>query len=138
MFRWAVQDCENAGVTVYGHPMSVEVIDISEILSIGFAITIMAYDASGALVPAFRLECLMDEEVMQGFDNVGMGPDGFPVLQTLDGEAKPVNGRCFIVRRDASTPVPPQYVDPIKLLLTNTMDAISKYYAFGSCFSEEF
>ncbi len=138
MYRWAVQDCENAGVTVYGVPMSVEVIDITEFLSIGFAITIMSYDEAGALVPAFRLEALMDEEVVQGFDRVGMGEDGFPVLQTYDDADKPVKGKNFIVRRDAAAAVPPEYVAPIKQLLTNMMGAVNKYYAFGSCFAEEF
>ena len=138
LFRWAVQDCENGGVEVYATPMRVEVIDISEVLSIGFAITLMQIDAAGNEVPGLRLECLMDEEVVAGYDRVGMGDDGFPVLETLDGKAKEVKGKCFIVRRDASVDVPPSLQAPAKMLINNLMEATKRYYSFGSCFSEEF
>ena len=133
-----MQDCENGGVEVYATPMQVEVIDISEVLSIGFAITLMDIDAQGNEVPGLRLECLMDEEEVAGYDRVGMGDDGFPVLETLDGQAKKVKGRCFIVRRDASKAVPPSLQAPAKLLINNLMEATKRYYSFGSCFSEEF
>ena len=118
--------------------MAVEVIDISEVLSIGFAVTLMSHDAAGNPVPGLRLECLMDEEEVSGYDRVGMGEDGFPVLMTYDDEKKVVKGQCFIVRRDASSAVAPALVAPTKQLLNNMMEAVNKYYAFGSCFSEEF
>ena len=138
LFRWAVQDCENGGVEVYATPMQVEVIDISEVLSIGFAITLMDIDAAGNEVPGLRLECLMDELEVAGYDRVGMGDDGFPVLETLDGQAKVVKGKCFIVRRDATKEVPAALQAPAKMLINNLMEATKRYYSFGSCFSEEF
>ena len=80
----------------------------------------------------------MDEEVVGGFDMVGMDKDGFPVLQTMDGESKTVKGKYFLVRRDKTTPVPEDFVQPTKLLLSEMMEAVNKYYSFGSPFSEEF
>ena len=93
---------------------------------------------SRALVPAIEYECLMDDEVMAGYDMVGMDKDGFPVLQTMDGEEKNVKGKYFLVRRDKSTPVPEDFVVPTKQLLSEMMEAVNKYYSFGSPFSEEF
>ena len=127
-----------SGLEKYGLPILVEVIDISEVLSIGFSLTLQVQDASGELVPALRLEALMDEEEVEGYDRVGMGPDGFPVLTTFDEEKKIVKGRCFIVRRDLATPVPEAMQEPAKALIGNLMAAVNRYYAFGSCFSEEF
>lgn len=80
----------------------------------------------------------MDDEEVDGFDSVGSNEAGFPVLQTNDGEKKVVKGRCLIVRRDAAKPVPADLVPPVKSLLSNLTSALNKYYAFGSCFSEEF
>ncbi len=74
----------------------------------------------------------------QGYDVVGMDKDGFPVLQTMDGQERLVKGKNFIVRRDKTKPVPSQHVETVKALLTNMLSAVNKYYAFGSCFSEEF
>lgn len=141
---------------VHRPPMRVEVIDISPTLSIGFTVSILKYTESGcappratspelqtdsscsALVSELELEALMDEEVVQGYDVVGMDKDGFPLLQTMDGEEKLVKGKYFLVRRDKSTPVPAVHVETVKALLENMMSAVNKYYAFGSCFSEEF
>lgn len=89
-------------------------------------------------VPAIEFECLMDEEVVSGFDMVGMDKDGFPVLQTMDGEEKTVKGKYFLVRRNKATPVPTDFVEPTKAMLTDMMEAVNKYYSFGSPFSEEF
>lgn len=89
-------------------------------------------------MPAIQFECLMDDEEVGGFDMVGMDKDGFPLLQTMDGEAKVVKGKYFLIRRDKSTPVPADFVEPTKMMLTEMMEAVNKYYSFGSPFSEEF
>jgi hypothetical protein len=80
-------------------------------------------------VPAIEYECLFDEEVVGGFDMVGMDKDGFPLLQTMDGEAKNVKGKYFLVRRDKATPVPEDFVVPTKQLLSEMMEAVNKVRA---------
>ena len=68
---------------------------------------------------------------------VSQGEDGFPKMTTRDGKSRQTVGRCFIMRRIAK-PAPKEYVETVRALLQNTMEAVNKYYAFGSAFSEEF
>lgn len=122
----------------------------------------------------------MDEEEVDGYDSVNRDEQGFPKMETNDGERKVVKGRCLLVRRRADAPVPGDLVEPVTKMLKNFMLAVNKararidahgggcggtggscmvgglrrwacvrshappsrvrcqYYAFGSCWSEEF
>jgi hypothetical protein len=139
--------------------MRCDVIDVSSTLSVGFTVSVLAYDPDGKLVSEVDLECIMDDEIVAGYDVVGMDDSGFPKLQTMDGEEKLVRGKKFLIRcgaaltttrctpeqplsrhrrRDKSKPVPPHHVQTVKKFLSETFEAVNKYYSFGSCFSEEF
>jgi hypothetical protein len=91
---------------------------------------------------------------------------GAPVMTTRDGKERFTKGKCFIIRRAPPPkpqpqprkaairaarvhsriaprrrirqPAPKEYVETVKSLLMNTMEAVNKFYAFGSVFSEEF
>ena len=97
LFRWAVQYADD-GEDVNKPPMRCDVIDVSSVLSVGFTVSIMRYNEAGQLESECDLECLMDDEVVEGFDVVGMDDQGFPKLQTQDGEQKLVKGKNFLIR----------------------------------------
>ena len=147
LFRWAVQYADD-GEDVNKPPMRCDVIDVSSVLSVGFTVSIMRYNEAGKLESECDLECIMDEEVVQGYDVVGMDEHGFPKMQTMDGEEKLVKGKNFLIRcaaarrrapaqlltrrpparRDKNKPVPAHHVETVKKLLSNMFEAVNKYY----------
>jgi len=105
LFRWAVQYAAD-GEDVNRSPMRCDVIDVSSVLSVGFTVSILGYTPDGKLVSELDLECIMDDEVVQGYDVVGMDDNGFPKLQTMDGEEKLVKGNKFLIRCAARRAAP--------------------------------
>jgi hypothetical protein len=97
LFRWAVQYADD-GEDVNKPPMRCDVIDVSSVLSVGFTVSIMRYNEAGQLESECDLECLMDDEEVQAFDVVGMDDQGFPKLQTQDGQERLVKGKNFLIR----------------------------------------
>ncbi|CAD7702291.1 unnamed protein product [Ostreobium quekettii] len=86
----------------------------------------------GAMV--CRVCVRMDTEVVEKPDFIGIGQDGFPVNE---GGTTSVEGRFFQIWKVGDEVVTDSIREVLRLFCTSLMHAINKYYAFGSCFTDD-
>ena len=81
------------------------------------------------------LYCEMDTEMVPTFDTLMPNQEGELIKSNRSGNDEFVKGRYFVIRR----PVPiDETANPaLKQMIKDMTLAINKYYAFGSCFSDD-
>jgi hypothetical protein len=81
------------------------------------------------------LYCEMDTEMVPTFDTLMPNQEGELIKSNRSGKDEFVKGRYFVIRR----PVPiDETANPaLKQMIKDMTLAINKYYAFGSCFSDD-
>ena len=65
---------------------------------------------------------------------VGRGTDGFP---QMEGEETQIKGKCFEIRKVGEGSVDADTKVVIRNFCSMLEQAVNKYYAFGSCFSDD-
>ena len=82
-----------------------------------------------------ELFCEMDTEDVQTFDTLMPNKDGVIEKSNRSGKDSWVKGRFFVIKR----PVPFDLASnaALKQMIKDMTLAINKYYAFGSCFSDD-
>jgi hypothetical protein len=68
------------------------------------------------------------------YEWVGRGEDGFPVLQ---GRVEVVPGKNFEIRKTCERKIDEDTRGVIRAFCSKLVQALNKYYAFGSCFAED-
>ena len=77
----------------------------------------------------------MDTEQVQSFDTLMPSPEGELVKSNRSGKEEFVKGRYFVIRRPV--PINETAKPALKQMIKDLTLAINKYYAFGSCFSDD-
>ncbi|KAL6781231.1 hypothetical protein ACKKBG_A10310 [Auxenochlorella protothecoides x Auxenochlorella symbiontica] len=127
LFRWA-SDLEDNGYALIGSPCKITPLMEDEQVR-NFTISLLNSGVSVAdILIAF------DEDVAVKHEWIGMGPDKFPVPE---GKATDVHGKHLEVRKTDTNSVSDALRAALHLLCANLAEAVNKYYAFGSCFSED-
>eukprot|EP00465_Bigelowiella_longifila_P011554 CAMPEP_0185272760 /NCGR_PEP_ID=MMETSP1359-20130426/48061_1 /TAXON_ID=552665 /ORGANISM="Bigelowiella longifila, Strain CCMP242" /LENGTH=244 /DNA_ID=CAMNT_0027865173 /DNA_START=59 /DNA_END=793 /DNA_ORIENTATION=- len=81
-----------------------------------------------------ELEVVMDEEIILGYDYLGMDENGFPEKR---GDSFEILGKFLEVRRVGSNPVSEKTAKAIRNFGKHLNTAFDKYYAFGSIYSDD-
>lgn len=81
------------------------------------------------------LYCEMDTEQVPTFDTLMPNAEGEIIKTNRSGKDEFITGRYFVIRR----PVPFDETSnaALKAMIKDLTLAINKYYAFGSCFSDD-
>ena len=128
LVRWAVVAQED-GRAVYGAPLRVTPTLNEEGANWGFTVDVLR-DGS----PAATLAIGFDDSATVKHEWVGRGVDGFPVMT---GTETPVTGKFFQIVKVGDAPVDEDTRTVIRNFCTLLVGAVNKYYAFGSCFSDD-
>lgn len=130
LYRWVVGVGQDDGRANFGMPMRVEE---SKNGPDG--------ERDGFLVHVIRdgvtlttIGILFDSEVTQKYEWVGRGADGFP---SLEGKVTEIRGKHLQIRKMDDNKVDEELRSVIRSFCQALVSAINKYYAFGSCFSED-
>lgn len=89
----------------------------------------------GAEVLICELYCEMDTEMVPSYDTLMPSQDGEIIKSNRSGKDEFVKGRFFVIRRPV--PIDESANPALKQMIKDMTLAINKYYAFGSCFSED-
>jgi len=82
-----------------------------------------------------ELYCEMDTEMVPSYDPLMPSQDGEIIKSNRSGKDEFVKGRFFVIRRPV--PIDESANPALKQMIKDMTLAINKYYAFGSCFSED-
>jgi|TARA_B100000405_G_C16694853_1_gene414176 hypothetical protein len=77
----------------------------------------------------------MDTEMVPSYDTLMPSQDGEIIKSNRSGKDEFVKGRFFVIRRPV--PIDESANPALKQMIKDMTLAINKYYAFGSCFSED-
>ena len=115
-------------VTPFNHPESGE--------PWGFDLDILSLSSSGndgdPISASLRIG--FDDGIVNKRQWVGRGTDGFP---KMEGDETPVRGKCFEIRKVGDGAVDGDTKVVIRNFCSMLEQAVNKYYAFGSCFSDD-
>ena len=138
MYRYMEIAYGENGLAQYGKRMDVELIsngkEGDEELTNGMLVVIYG-NKDGEEVEICELICEMDDEQVPIFDTLMPSQDGELVKTNRSGKDEFVTGKYFVIKR----PVPiDETANPaLKQMIKDMTLAINKYYAFGSCFSDD-
>ncbi|KAK9806516.1 hypothetical protein WJX73_006021 [Symbiochloris irregularis] len=130
MLRWARIDAQDQGVANFGLPMTVKPTFRNEDELWGF--TVAVHNREGDVLT--ELSVRMDNETTTRREHVGRGADGFPLLK---GEVLEVEGKNLEIRKIDENPVDERLRSVIKSFCQALLQAINRYYAFGSPFVDD-
>ena len=138
ILRWAEGALTDPAGAKHGYPMRVEGQFDEFDNPTGFTLFIGRYGSDGEVIADIECDCSMDAETYQVYDTVDLDQQtGQMKPMRRDGKEITETGKAFEIRRK-KTPTTDEMVTVLKLVLTDLMGAVNKYYAFGSCFSEDF
>jgi hypothetical protein len=124
----AIEVSGEDGAKVFGLPMKVKkIIEDNELT--GFTVAIVR---DGATLTTISVK--FDNQTIDKSEWVGRGADGFPIPE---GNVTEVMGKHLVIRKDDDNPIDNQVRATIKTFCRSLVAAINKYYAFGSCFSDD-
>mmetsp|Transcript_9492 Transcript_9492/g.15393 ORF Transcript_9492/g.15393 Transcript_9492/m.15393 type:complete len:157 (+) Transcript_9492:38-508(+) len=135
--RWAyIEVAENSKAN-----FGIDNIDIEPIYLAPHWVERYGEDPSMKVVNGFKaqfaeaeLEVVMDEEVILGYDYLGMDENGFPEKR---GDSFEILGKFLEVRRVGTNPVSEKTANAIRTFGKHLNTAFDKYYAFGSIYSDD-
>ena len=81
------------------------------------------------------LYCEMDTEQVPTFDTLMPNQEGELIKTNRSGKDEYITGRYFVIRRPV--PFDESSNSTLKAMIKDLTLAINKYYAFGSCFSDD-
>lgn len=115
-------------VTPFTHPESGE--------PWGFDLDILSLSSTGndGDPVSASLRIGFDDGIVNKRQWVGRGTDGFP---KMEGDETPIRGKCFEIRKVGDGSVDADTKVVIKNFCSMLEQAVNKYYAFGSCFSDD-
>lgn len=127
--RWAFAIGQDEGQANFGLPMRVSPNQREDGSPNGFLLDVVR---DGVTVT--QLAVLFDDEVCQKHEWVGRGADGFP---TLEGKVSQILGKNLMIRKVDDGQVDEQIRAAIRGFCEALVSALNKYYAFGSCFTDD-
>ena len=128
LLRWAVA-AEEDGRAMYGAPLRVTPVKNEAGEAWGFTVD-MLRDGN----PTASLAVGFDDTDTVKHEWVGRGVDGFPVMT---GSETAVKGKMFEIWSTGTTPLDEDTRTVVRNFCTLMVGAVNKYYAFGSCFSDD-
>ena len=128
LLRWAVA-AEEDGRATYGAPLRVTPVKNEAGEAWGFTVDVLRDGA-----PSASLSVGFDDTDTIKHEWVGRGVDGFPVMT---GSETAVKGKMFEVWSTGTTPLDEDTRTVVRNFCTLMVGAVNKYYAFGSCFSDD-
>ena len=138
MYRYMAISYGDNGLAQYGKRMQVDLLsnhlEGDEELTNGMLVTLFG-NKDGEEVEICELLCEMDTEKVPTFDTLMPSPDGELIKSNRSGKDEFVTGRYFVIKRPVPTD---ETANPaLKQMIKDMTLAINKYYAFGSCFSDD-
>lgn len=134
LYRYFVISYQDNGLAQYGKRMEVELIDGDDDLTNGMLVNIYG-NVDGEEKLICPLHCEMDTEMVPTFDTLMPNPEGEIIKSNRSGKDEFVKGRYFMIRRPV--PFDESSNAALKQMIKDMTLAINKYYAFGSCFSDD-
>mmetsp|Transcript_14188 Transcript_14188/g.42839 ORF Transcript_14188/g.42839 Transcript_14188/m.42839 type:complete len:218 (-) Transcript_14188:1487-2140(-) len=129
LFRWATAIGQDEGQANFGLPMRVVPNERGDGSPNGFTLDIVR---DGVTVTTLAI--LFDDEISQKHEWVGRGADGFP---TLEGKVSQILGKHLMIRKICEGVVDEEIRTAIRGFCEALVSALNKYYAFGSCFTDD-
>lgn len=130
LVRWALSTCQLDGAANFGMPMRVEPFQNSKGEDWGF---VVSFVRDG--VTMTQIGVMFDEATTTRAEWVGKGADGFP---TKEGKVIDVVGQSLIIRKMDDNAVDDELRASIRSFCESLVSALNKYYAFGSCFTDDY
>ena len=138
MYRYMEISYGDNGLAQYGKRMQVDLLsngkDGVDELTNGMLVTLFG-NKDGEEVEICELLCEMDLELVPIYDTLMPNSEGELVKTNRSGKDEFVNGRYFVIKRPV--PVDETANPALKQMIKDMTLAINKYYAFGSCFSDD-
>jgi hypothetical protein len=127
--RWALGNAQDDGLANFGLPMRVTKHEGPDGVQDGYILDIVRDGRSIS-----QIGVLFDGEVTEKHEWVGRGADGFP---TLEGKVSEIKGKHLTIRKLDDNKVDEQLRSVIRAFCEALVAALNKYYAFGSCFTDD-
>jgi len=134
MYRWMLISFQDNGLAAYGKRMEIDLVDGDDDMTNGMCVNIYGMkDGAESLI--CELFCEMDTEMVNTYDTLMPNKDGELEKSNRSGKEEFVKGRYFVIRRPV--PFDESSNKALKAMIKDMTLAINKYYAFGSCFSDD-
>ncbi|GAB5372583.1 hypothetical protein AAMO2058_001678200 [Amorphochlora amoebiformis] len=135
--RWAYIEVQQNAKETYGmDEISIEPIYLEPkwVEKYGEDPSMKVVNGFSAQFDEIALQVVMDDEIIYGYDHIGMDENGFPEKR---GNKFEVLGKFFEVRKIGDTKASDQTSSAIKKFGTSLNKAFDKYYAFGSIYADD-